>query len=66
MKHESRDSVVGIATGYGLNDNEVEVRVSVGSRILTSCVVNIGSGVHPTSYSLGTGGSFPGSKAAGA
>jgi hypothetical protein len=25
-----------------------------------------GSGVHPTSYPMGTGGSFPGSKAAGA
>jgi hypothetical protein len=29
-------------------------------------VVQIGSGVHPTSYPMGTGGSFPGGKAAGA
>jgi hypothetical protein len=29
----SRDSVVGIATGYGLDDREVGVRVPVGSRI---------------------------------
>jgi hypothetical protein len=29
-------------------------------------VVQTGSGVHPTSYLMGTGGSFPGDKAAGA
>jgi hypothetical protein len=32
----SRDSVVGIATGYGLDDQVVGVRVSVGSRIFSS------------------------------
>jgi hypothetical protein len=31
-----RDSVVGIATGYGLDDRGVGVRVPVGSRILSS------------------------------
>jgi hypothetical protein len=31
-----RHSVVGIATGYGLDDQEVGVRVPVGSRILSS------------------------------
>jgi hypothetical protein len=30
------DSVVGIATGYGLNDGGVGVRVPVGSRIFSS------------------------------
>jgi hypothetical protein len=29
------DSVVGIATGYGLDDRGVEIRVPVGSRILS-------------------------------
>jgi hypothetical protein len=29
-------------------------------------VVQTGSGVHPTSYPMGKGGSFPGDKAAGA
>jgi hypothetical protein len=29
-------------------------------------VLQTGSGVHPTSYPMGTGGSFPGGKAAGA
>jgi hypothetical protein len=32
----SRDSVVGIATGYGLDDGGVGVRVPVGSSIFSS------------------------------
>jgi hypothetical protein len=32
----SRDSAVGIATGYGLDDRAVGVRVPVGSRIFSS------------------------------
>jgi hypothetical protein len=32
----SRDSVVGIATDYGLDDRGVGVRVPVGSRIFSS------------------------------
>jgi hypothetical protein len=32
----SQDSVVGIATGYGLEDQGVRVRVPVGSRIFSS------------------------------
>jgi hypothetical protein len=52
----SRDSVFGIATGYGLDDQGVGVGVPVGSRIFTSLIVQTGSGVHPTSYTMGTGG----------
>jgi hypothetical protein len=33
---ESRDSAVGIATGYGLDDQGVGVRVLVGSKIFIS------------------------------
>jgi hypothetical protein len=33
---ESRDSVVGIATSYGLDDRGVGVRVPVGSKIFSS------------------------------
>jgi hypothetical protein len=58
-------SVVGIATGYGLDDRGVGVRVTVRSRIFTSPIVQTGSGVHPTSYMMGTGGSFPGVKRPG-
>jgi hypothetical protein len=63
--NRSRDSVVGIATGYVL-DCEVGVRVPVGSRISVLHVVQTGSGVHQTSYPMGIVGSFPGGKAAGA
>jgi hypothetical protein len=48
----SRDGAVGIASGYGLEDQGVGVRVPVGS------------GAHPASYLIGTGGSFPVGKAA--
>jgi hypothetical protein len=62
----SRGSVVGIATGYGLDDQGVGVRVPIGSEFLLLHVVQTGSEAHPTSYPMGTGGSFPGGKAAGA
>jgi hypothetical protein len=48
---------VGLATGYGLDDQEVGVRVSV------VYVAHTGSGAHPPSYPMGTGGSFPGGEA---
>jgi hypothetical protein len=32
----SRESIIGIATGYGLRDQGVGVRVTVGARIFTS------------------------------
>jgi hypothetical protein len=61
----NRGSVVGIATGYGLDDRRVGVRVPVQSRILTSPYRQTGIGIHPTPYITGTGGSFPGCKMAG-
>jgi hypothetical protein len=36
LLRKSRDSSVGIATSYGLDDRGVEVRVPVGSRIFSS------------------------------
>jgi hypothetical protein len=39
----SRDSAVGIATGYGLDDREVGVRVPVGSRIFSTSISALGS-----------------------
>jgi hypothetical protein len=50
----SRDSAVGTATGYGLDDPGVGLRVPVGSRIFSS-----------TRRPMGTGGSFPGLKRPG-
>jgi hypothetical protein len=55
----NRDSSVGIATGCGLDDQRARDRVPVGSKIFTLHIVQTGSGVHPTSYKIGTGGSFP-------
>jgi hypothetical protein len=63
---QNRDSAVGIATGYGLDDRGVGVRVPVGSRILSSPRRLDRLWVHATSYPVGTGGSFPRGKAAGA
>jgi hypothetical protein len=51
----SRGSSVGIATGYGLDDRGVGVRVPVGSEFSLLHVVQTGSGVHPASYPMGTG-----------
>jgi hypothetical protein len=62
---QSRYNVVGIATGYRMDDRGVGVRVPVGQEFSLLHVVQTGSGVHPTSYSMDSGGSFPGVKAAG-
>jgi hypothetical protein len=50
-----RDSSVGIATAYGLNDSGVGVRAPVGSRIFSSP-----NRSDRLSYPMGTEGSFPG------
>jgi hypothetical protein len=55
----SRNSLLGIATGYGLDDRGVGVRVPAGSRIYLLYVVQTGCGVHPTSYRMCTRGIFP-------
>jgi hypothetical protein len=63
---ESRDSSVGIATGYDLDDRGVGVRVPVGQEFSLPHVVQTGSRAHPASSPMGTGGSFPRGKVAGA
>jgi hypothetical protein len=61
----SRDSAVGIATGYGLDDWEVGVRVPVRSRMFTSpCRPDRRWGPPNLLYN-GYRGLFPGGKAAG-
>jgi hypothetical protein len=52
----SRNSAVGIATGYGLDDQGVEVRVPMGEEFSLLHVVQIVSEAHPTSCPMGTGG----------
>jgi hypothetical protein len=58
----SRDSAVGIATGYTIEGSEFESRESLEFSLLH--VAQTGSGVHSTSYTMGTGCSFPGCKVA--
>jgi hypothetical protein len=48
-----------IATSYGLEDRGFGVRVPVGSRIFSSPRRPDRLWVHPTSYKMGTWGSFP-------
>jgi hypothetical protein len=57
-------SIVGIATGYGLEDRGIGVRVPVGSKFSLLRVVQTDFEAHPASYPIGTGGSFPWGKAA--
>jgi hypothetical protein len=64
---KTRDSSVGIALGYGLDDRGSRVRFpeEAGNFSLHHRVQN-GSGAHPASYPMGTRGSSPGGKSAGA
>jgi hypothetical protein len=61
-----RDSVVGIATGYGLEDRGVGVWVPVGSRIFSSPRRPEWLWGPPNLLPMGIVGSFPEGKAAGA
>jgi hypothetical protein len=64
---KNRDSSVGIALGYKLDDRSSRVRLPVGAgNFSLHHRVQNGSGAHPTSYPMGTRGSFPGGKEAGA
>jgi hypothetical protein len=58
--------IVGIATGYGPDDRGVGVRVPGGSRIFSYPRRPDRLWGPPAFYSMGTGSSFPGGKAAGA
>jgi hypothetical protein len=63
---KSQDSSVGIATGYWLDDGMIGFRLPAGAGNLSlRHRVQDGSRDHPASYPMGTGGSFPGCKAAG-
>jgi hypothetical protein len=64
---KSRDSSVCIATGYVLDDRGSRglFPEGAGNFSLHHRVQN-GSGAHPASYLMGTTGSFPGGKVAGA
>jgi hypothetical protein len=60
----AQGSVVGIATGYELETEGLEFESRYGQEFSLLQIIQTSSGVHPTSYPMGTGGSFPGGKAA--
>jgi hypothetical protein len=63
-KSPSRGSSGSIVSDYGLDDRVVEVRSPTGAEDFSSSpCVQTGSGAHPASYPMGTGGPFPGGKA---
>jgi hypothetical protein len=61
----SRDSSVGIAIGYELDDQGGGSSSPGRIKFSLLHIVQTVSGVHPTSYKMGTGGSFPGVKRQG-
>jgi hypothetical protein len=63
LSTKSRDSSVGIASGYVLDSWGLIPGRGKGFSLLHR--VQIGSRAHPASYPIGTGGSFPGGKTLG-
>jgi hypothetical protein len=67
MKLKSRDSSVGIATGYGLDDRMIWVRFSAeAGKFSLRHRVQTGFGAQRASYPMGSGESSSGGKATGA
>jgi hypothetical protein len=60
----SRVSSVSIVSDYGLDDRAIGVRSPAGAKDFSySLFVQTGSGAHPVSCTMDTGGPFPGAKA---
>jgi hypothetical protein len=60
----SRVSSGSIVSDYGLNNRAIGVRSPAGANDFSSSIcVQTGSGAHPASCTMGTGGPFPGGKA---
>jgi hypothetical protein len=56
----SRVSSGSIVSDYGLDDRAIGVRSPAGAKVLSSNLcVQTGSGAHPASCTMGTGGPFP-------
>jgi hypothetical protein len=59
-----RVSSGSIVSDYGLDDRAIEVRFPAGAKDFSSSLfVQAGSGTHPASCTMGTGGPFSGGKA---
>jgi hypothetical protein len=64
IKNVSRGSSGSIVSDYGLDNRAIEVRSPTGAEDFSSSLcVQTGSGAHPASYPVGTGGPFLGGKA---
>jgi hypothetical protein len=60
----SRVTSVSILSDYGLDDRAIAIRSPAGAKDFSSSFcVQTGSGAHPASCTMGTGGPFPGAKA---
>jgi hypothetical protein len=60
----SRGSSGSIVSDYGLDDRTIGVRSPAEAKDFSSSLcVQIGSGAHPASCTMRTGGPFPGGKA---
>jgi hypothetical protein len=62
MKHGSWDGIVRIVTVLQAGQSGIWILAAAGDLSLL-WNIHTGSVVHPASYSIGTGPSFPGSKA---
>jgi hypothetical protein len=58
----SRGSSVSTVSGYGLDDRSIEVRYPAEAKGFFLYTVQTGSGAHPASCTIGTGGPIPGLK----
>jgi hypothetical protein len=64
-RDRSRVSSGSIVSGYGLDDRAIGIRSPAGTKDFSaSLCVQTGSGAHPASCTIGTGGPFPGGKSA--
>jgi hypothetical protein len=62
--NRSRVSSGSIVSDYGLDDRAIGVRSPAEAEDFSSSLfVQTGSGAHPASCTMGTGGPFPGGKA---
>jgi hypothetical protein len=63
MLYGIRGSSGSIVSGYGLGDRATQVQSPAGAKdISSSLCVQTGSGAHPASCTMRTGGPFPGGK----
>jgi hypothetical protein len=61
LRRASRVSSGSLVTDYGLEDRAIEVRSPAGAKDFSSSLfVQTGSGAHPASCPMGTGGPFSG------